>query len=276
MKYNEEEIKIIRNDQIEYLQFKRLLKYPDINHAYVFKTHDMNFRVGKDFRLIEQVKDNLKIMCDNCGFKYETIVRPDYNHSNNVAVIDRVDISEEVPELRGKRFINTDSLITDKKDITIMSTNADCNILFMYDPVKDVIANVHAGWKGTFDKIAPNAAKKMISTFGCNPKDIEVYLCPSIRKCHFEVDDDVKEICENNFRYTGRLDEIINIGEVKEGKQKYLIDTVLINKILLDEVGILPQNIVDCEICSVCEKEKIHSKRAEGFYFGLGGAFISK
>lgn len=276
MNFNKDEVLISDNGKIEYLQFKRLLKYPNVNHAYIFKTYDMNFRVGQNFRLIEQVKHNLKIVCDNCGFKYETIVRPDYNHTNNVAVIDMVDTSDEVPELKGKRFIDIDTLITDKKDITIMSTNADCNLLLVYDPVKSVIANIHAGWKGTFDKIAKNAIEKMISTYDCNPKDIEVYFCPSIRKCHFEVDEDVKEICENNFRYTGRLDEIISIGEIKEGKQKYLIDTVLINKILLENVGILPQNIVDCEICSVCEKDKIHSRRVEGFYFGLAAAFIAK
>ena len=276
MNYNENEIEIIQKPDIDYIQFKRLLRYPNINHAYILKTHDMNFRVGKDFRLIDQVKSNLKIMCDNCDFKYETIVRPDYNHSNNVSIINEVDISEEIPELRGKRFIDTDALITDKSDITLMSTNADCNLILLYDPIKQVIANVHAGWKGTFNKIVKNTVEKMIEEYKCNPKDIEAYFCPSIRKCHFEVEDDVKEICEKNFEYTGRLDEIISIGEIKEGKQKYYIDTVLINKILLDEVGVLSNNIVDSEICSICNKDLIHSRRAEGFYFGLGAAFITK
>ena len=276
MIYNENDILITKKEKIEYLQFKRLLEHKEINHAYIFKTHDMNFRVGKDFRLIDQVKSNLKIMCENCNFKYETIIRPDYNHSNNVSIINEVDISEEVPELRGNRFINTDALITDKENITIMSTNADCNILLIYDPIKKVIANVHAGWRGTFDKIVKNTVLKMIEVYNCNPQDIEVYFCPSIRKCHFEVDEDVMNICKEKFEYTNKLDEIISKGEIKEGKQKYYIDTILINKILLFEEGILEKNIVDSNICSVCNQDKIHSKRAEGFYFGLGAAFITK
>ena len=206
-------IKVVDNGKIEYIQFKKLLNYKNINHAYILKSYDMNFRVGKDFRLIEKVKNNLKIVSDNLGFDYNTIIRPDYNHSNNVSIVDQV---VDGPELKGERFINTDALITDKKKITIMSTNADCNLLLMYDPVKDVIANVHAGWRGTFDRIVENAVKCMISDFGCDPENIEVYFSPSIRKCHFEVEDDVKNICEEKFSYTGQINEIISIGEIKE------------------------------------------------------------
>lgn len=185
-----------------------------------------------------------------------------------------MDNSEEIPELRGKRYQDVDGLITDKKDITIMATNADCNLIILYDPVKKIIGNIHAGWRGTFDRIISNAIKLMKTQYDCNPQDVEAYLCPSIRKCHFEVDTDVKELCEEKFRYTEKLNDIISIGEIKDGKQKYNIDTVLINELLLEEEGILKSNIVDCGICSVCNKELIHSKRAEGLEFGVGSSFI--
>ena len=158
----------------------------------------------------------------------------------------------------------------------MMSTNADCNLILMYDPVKMVVGNIHAGWRGTFGKIALNAVNKMKSAFNSNPQDILCFLCPSIRKCHFEVDEDVMEHCRKEFAYTKMLDEIIEIGKIKDGKQKYFIDTVLINKILLEEAGIKPTNIIDSGICSVCCSQKIHSKRAEGECFGLGAAFIGK
>ncbi len=269
MEFENENLKHIDTGKIEFLQFKRLLEHNEVNHAYVLSTHDMNFRIGKDFRLIEQVKDNLRVVCDECGFKFETIVRPDYDHTNNVDVIDFVDTSEEVPELKGKRFLCTDGLVTDKKEITMMSTNADCLLILLYDPIKKVIGNVHAGWRGSFGKISKNAVSKMVEEYGCNPKDIEAYFSPSIRKCHFEVEDDVKTLCEDIFAYTGRIDEIIEKGEIKENKQKYLIDNVLINKILLTESGLKESNIVDSGICSVCHKDKVHSRRAEGLNFGL-------
>lgn len=130
------------------------------------------------------------------------------------------------------------------------------------------------GWRGTFEKIASNAIQKMKKEFNSNPGDIICCLCPSIRKCHFEVDEDVANKCREIFNYTGKLDEIILIGEKKEGKQKYYIDTIIINKILLLEQGILPENIVDSGICSVCHSDKIHSRRADGVNFGLGCSLI--
>ena len=272
---NENVIKITKTSEVDFLQFKRLLNYKNVNHAYILKTHNMSFRCGKDFRMIEDVKNNLKIVSKNCKIKYETIVRPDYEHTNNVDIVENVDISDEIPEIRGKRFQNTDALITNKKDITLMSTNADCNLILLFDKKNNVIANVHAGWRGTFNKIVVNAVEKMIKTYNSDPKDIEAYFCPSIRKCHFEVDEDVKKLCEDIFSYTGRISEIISKGEVKDGKQKYFIDTVLINTILLKELNILDENIVDCEICSVCMKDLVHSRRAEGEYFGLSTALIS-
>ena len=271
-----EVITYVKRNDIEYLQFRRLLEYPEVVHAYVLKSHDMSFRLGTNFRHIESVKANIKKVCKELDIPEETIVRPDYNHTANVRVVDFVDNSTGIPDISGKRFKDVDGLITDKENITMMSTNADCCLILIYDPVKKIVGNVHAGWRGTFDKIALNAINLMKETYNSNPKDILCFLCPSIRKCHFEVDEDVKTMCEKAFEYTNKLDLIIEKGEVKEGKQKYFIDTVLINKLLLEEAGVLPENIVDSGICSVCESEHIHSRRAEGEFFGLGAAFIGR
>ena len=68
-------------------------------------------------------------------------------------------------------------------------------------------------------------------------------ICPSIRKCHFEVKEDVKNLCEKIFAYTKRLDEIIEyIGKDENQVDKWKIDTVLITKILLLECGIKEEN----------------------------------
>ena len=44
----------------------------------------------------------------------------------------------------------------------------------------------------------------------------------------------------------------------------------------MEEAGVAPENIIDSEICSVCDSNIIHSKRAEGDFFGLGALFIGK
>ena len=111
----------------------------------------------------------------------------------------------------------------------------------------------------------------MIDKFNCQPENIIVCISPSILKCCFEVEDDVVSLFKEAF---DNIDEDITLGDVKEGKQKYNIDTVLLNKIMLTDKGILMENIIDSGVCSVCNSEKIHSRRAEGINFGLGAALI--
>ena len=168
-----------------------------------------------------------------------------------------------------------DGLITNKDEVVLATTNADCILLMFYDPNKNVIANIHSGWRGTFQKIAINTVNKMIKEYNCDPQDIICCICPSIRKCHFEVEDDVKDMCVEIFGYTNKTNEFIKNNGVKDGKNKWLVDTIMINKIMLKEIGLVAENIIDCDICSVCNKEFIHSYRAEGAVYGLGTAIIS-
>ena len=65
-----------------------------------------------------------------------------------------------------------DGLITDKKDNVLSLTFADCTPLYFYDPVKNVIGNVHSGWKGTYQEIAKMAVKSLVQNYDINPKDL--------------------------------------------------------------------------------------------------------
>lgn len=246
---------------IEYIQFKKLLEF-GIKHAYTLKGKNINFRSNS-----KEEKESYSKIYEAIGLDVNTLVKPLQNHTSNVKCIDRVWKKEDLS--------NTDGLITDKKGIALTSTNADCILLLFYDPVKKVIANVHSGWKGTFQKIGEKAVIKMITNYKCKPEDIYCFISPSIRKCHFEVDEDVKELCENIFSFTGKTEEFIEKGKVVNNKQKYMLDTVLINRILLTNIGLKNEKIIDCDICSVCNSDKINSYRVEGKDFRLATAIIS-
>lgn len=66
------------------------------------------------------------------------------------------------------------------------------------------------------------------------------------------------------FLLHGQTDSFIEKADIVDGKQKYKIDTVLINKILLKELGIKEKNIIDSNLCSVCNQNILYSYRAEG------------
>ena len=263
----------VQKEDIEYIQFRKLLKYREIAHCYTLKKLDFGFHqnVGK---YMENVKTSYDKICKEIGIQRKDIVRPIQTHTNHVMVVENK-VNKDEMDICLNRYQDIDGVITNKSKLGLSTTNADCILFLFYDPVKQVIANAHSGWKGTFSKIAVEVIKKMEETYHSDPRDIICCMSPSIRKCHFEVDDDVKELCENIFQYTNRLDEIIKVGRIVEGKQKYLIDTILINQILLEDMGIKTENIIDSKICSVCEPERIHSKRASGTNtWGLGTAII--
>ena len=258
----------VKNGDVEYLQFRKLLEYRDlITHAYGLKKLDYRTHLEND------ALNSYEKLFDKLNINIKTLVKPIQEHTNNILNIYEKQ-NKNGPDIMLDYLKGFDGTITDKTGITLATTNADCILIIFFDPIKKVICNIHSGWRGTFKKISKNAIEKMKSEYGCNPENIIACICPSIRVCHFEVDEDVMQMCKEIFAYTNRLDEIIRVGEVKDGKQKYNIDTVLITKILLEDEGILAKNIIDSEICSVCCSEKVYSRRADGGNFGLGTAII--
>lgn len=266
----------IKKGDTEFLQFRKLLEYKDvINHAYSLGTK-LNFRtstINKE-KLPEQEYEaaikSYKKICSSINCNYINLVKTNQEHTNCVKIVEKK-IKTAEPDFNLEKYYKTDGLITNKKNIILSTTNADCILLLFFDPVKKVIANTHSGWKGTIQRIAVKTVEKMIKEFECNPKDIICCICPSIRKCHFKVHKDVQEPFYNEFKELKEINEII---VPVENENRWSIDTVRINQIILEQVGLKKENIIDCGICSVCNSDLIHSYRVEKEVYGLETALI--
>lgn len=262
----------IKDKQMEYLQFRKLLKYKDIiSHGYSLGI-DKNFRTAranKDKISIEEFEKavkSYKTFCQSLDIEYNNIVKTNQQHTDNV---ESIEIKNTLGSPDFEAFKNTDGFITKTRDIALSTTNADCILIMFFDPEKQVIANVHSGWKGTLKRISVKAVEKMQKEYDSKPENIIACMCPSIRKCHFEVDKDVYELFYNEFQDI----DLKNIIEKKDNK--WYIDTILINETILLRAGLIKENIVDSGICSVCNKNLIHSFRAEGVGYGLNTAIIT-
>lgn len=263
----------VKKEGVEFLQFRKLLEYSDkINHAYCLGI-DKNFRTETlaHTPLSDEEKEkainDYKNLTEAINSDYNHVVKARQKHTKNVKC---VTCKEDVPEFCSEKYENTDGLITNKPEIMLSTTNADCILLLFYDPVKNVIANTHSGWRGTLQRISVETVSKMQKEYNSNPNDIICCMCPSIRKCHFEVGQEVKEEFTNEFKELN-INEFIQ--EV-EPNQKWNIDTIYINKQILAKTGLQENNIIDSGICSVCECNQVHSYRAEGEKYGLATAII--
>jgi len=155
---------------------------------------------------------------------------------------------------------NCDALITNQKNIMLTILTADCVPILLFDKKQNVISAIHAGWKGTEQKILYKTIEKMKEIFNSNPKDILASIAPSIGKCCYEVDWNVAK----HFKDTENAYE--NRGE------KQMLDLPYVNKVQLLQAGIDEHNIELSNVCTACEVEEYFSYRKEK---GCSGRFMS-
>ncbi|MCI8272569.1 MAG: peptidoglycan editing factor PgeF [Clostridia bacterium] len=261
----------VKKDGIEYLQFRRLLKYSNIiNHAYSLGIDREYSTNTSDIDKYEEIIKNYDELCTAIGIDYRNLVKTNQTHTKNVICINEK-INKETPDFNLKQYNDIDGSTTDKRNLILTTTNADCILLLFFDPVKKAIANVHSGWRGTLQKISVQAIKKMEQEYNSDPKDIICCICPSIRECHFEVDKDVQEPYYNEFKELEGIDKLILHDKERN---KWNIDTVGINKEILKLEGLKEENIIDSGICSVCNSDIIHSYRAKKENSGRAIAII--
>lgn len=268
----------IEKDGVQYIQFKKLLEYKDIiTHAYSigvnvnFRTARINKQALPENEYKKAIQD-YKNLCDNIGLDYKNVVKTNQQHTDEVKIVTEKE-NKDFMDINLEKYSQTDGLITNKSKFVLSTTNADCILLLFFDPITKTIANVHSGWKGTLQRISVKTIEKMKKEFNCMPENIICCICPSIRKCHFEVDKDVKEQFENEFKDIN-ISNSIEIMDKQPNKEKWNIDTVLINKILLKKEGLIEENIIDSGICSMCNSDIIHSFRVEKENYGLETALI--
>ncbi len=216
------------NKESNYVTFPKLDNQNIIN---LYTAKPFNFRacLVSD----KEIKQNYIDIQNSLNYNFSKIIKPNQNHTNIVKVVTKENINEV--------FEDVDGLITNLKNVALVTSLADCQGILLYDKEKQVIGNIHSGWKGTLNKIIINAIDLMISTYTSNPENIEVYITPSIEKCCFEVDNDIKELFINNFKEID-INNFITIGDIKDNKQKYFIDTIEINKAIMLTKGIKEEN----------------------------------
>lgn len=212
---------------------------------------------------LQNVNLNLKIICNEIGVNFLDLVYSKQSHTDNILVID----SNNINSIREKGVCDIDALVTNVPGIPLMMFFADCVPIFVLDPVMKVIGIVHSGWKGTVLRIIQKTLSVMETTYGTKLVNCLIGIGPSIQKDCFEVDNDVASKFEQEFN--GYKDFVIS----KSGS-KYYIDLWEINKRMLIESGILPQNITISNMCTKCNKEFFFSHRRDNTKRGSMSAII--
>jgi YfiH family protein len=247
---------------LDLFTFKNFNTYSTLVHGVSTKTSLHPYDLSLAFHTGEEVENILsnrgtlrKQVTKNNSFNF---VLAQQTHSDNIYVVKQ-------KETRGWESMedaiqNCDALITDIKGVMLAVLTADCVPILLYDKEKEVVAAIHAGWKGTKSNIAYKTVQKMTEHFGSNPKDIIAGIAPSIGSCCYEVS---KDVADHFFAYPKSLTAL---------KDKYMLDLPYLNKEQLIHAGLDEKNIEMSNICTACEVEKYFSYRKEQ---GCSGRFMS-
>jgi YfiH family protein len=84
-----------------------------------------------------------------------------------------------------------DALITAEPGLLLAIRTADCVPILLADPVRRVVAAVHAGWRGTVAGILTQTLGQMRAEYETKPTDVVAAIGPSIGPCCFEVGPEV-------------------------------------------------------------------------------------
>jgi len=196
---------------------------------------------------------NLNNVCKEIGFTRQNAVCVYEDHTDKVVVITK----ENKDSFLFDKHHNLvyDAMITNEKNIPLVITIADCNAIVMYDTKKNVVANIHSGWKGTTQKIYLKVIDKMKAEFGSNEKDIICIFSPAIQSCCWKTKD--KKLVKSLSKYWDYQDEYVT--EYDDGfigvNFPYVIQKDLI------AAGVKKENIYNPNICTCCNSDTFFSYR---------------
>ncbi|AEX85812.1 uncharacterized protein, YfiH family [Marinitoga piezophila KA3] len=232
---------------LKFLTFSHFEKFNNLFHLFTTRIYKNTNDFNLNKRLLDsdiQIKNNYSTLCRIFNIPPENLVFSDQVHDNKIKIITQN--SDSIKEI--------DGLITNEKNIFLVTYYADCTPIYFYDYKKEIIALAHSGWKGTLKRIAQKTINTMVTNFNSNPSDILVGIGPSIGPESFEVKDDVKSLFEKEFNYN---DIIIR----KSGK--IYIDIWKTIKYQLIESGIPENNIESSNLDTYKRADLFFSYRKE-------------
>ena len=260
MIHNSETIKRIERDGVPFLQFPVFEPYPLV-HGFStrlggvsggdFATMNMSFTRGDE---IGDVKENYRIFARAVGYDVRELVLSDQVHSTNILRVGADACGQVFQEERSIREV--DGLVTDEKNVVLMTFFADCVPLLFYDPVKRAIGNAHSGWRGTVQKMGRCMVESMVREFGSRPEDILAVVGPSICQKCYEVSREV--ICEFDEAFDKKYRKQLYY---EKPNGHYQLDLWTANRIVLEEAGISPENISVSGVCTYENPGELFSHR---------------
>ena len=140
-----------------------------------------------------------------------------------------------------------DAVWSDAPGTAVGVVTADCVPALLYSPRAKAVAAVHAGWRGSAERITQRVASDL------GAADLVAAIGPHIGACCYEVDAPVRERLAMADAYTPASREA-----------HWMLDLFAVNRAQLIAAGVAPAHVERVGGCTGCDAERYHSYRREG------------
>ena len=226
-----------------FFRFQELENIPGFVHLFTCRPADS---VMTDAGKSDEVASPEQILLENLGVELEQLIFLRQVHSARV-------VSHPPTCSAGSRVTevkSADGVITLSQGQFPVIRTADCLPILIVLPEQRRLCALHAGWRGTRDRITAKGLRQFLELTGVESKELVVALGPAIRKCCYEVGPEVREQYEEKGHDSEHL-----FSETH-------FDLIQANVNQLRDLGV--SQIVDSGMCTSCRTDLFYSYRKEG------------
>lgn len=201
-----------------------------------FDSLNVSYGVGDDSTLVARNRARIKTFLG-----LECLVSARQVHEDRI-------LSLFAPQAMDCEHAGFDALITNQPGVGLLIQQADCQAVVLHDPVRRVVANVHAGWRGSVANIIMKTIARMASDFGSDPALLHAAISPSLGPC-----------CAEFVNFRAELPTEFHRDQVSAAH----FDFWAISRRQLQEAGVPASHISTAAVCTRCDANYF-SYRREG------------
>jgi YfiH family protein len=225
----------------------------------VYASLNLGYNSGDDRSLVDA---NRRLLYQSLSLGEPQVSRMNQVHGDRVLVI------RSTAALNGPEVPDADAQVTALPHVALLCLLADCQGIYLFDPVQRVIGVAHAGWRGTVAGIAGKCAGTMGSEFGSRASNLRAVLSPSAGPCCYEVGAEVQKAFRDRFptSYCEMLRPSV--------ENKWKLNLWQANIRILQEAGLARENITVSGLCTICRQDLFYSYRGSAGKTGRMAALL--
>jgi polyphenol oxidase len=190
-------------------------------------------------------------------------------HGNRVLTPE--EINAETLDLEENKLACADAILSDRSQQAVWVASADCTPALIGDVQTGRVAAIHAGWRGTAQRIIPEAIARFVE-FGSVLENLRVAMGPAIAGEVYQVAEQVAVEVGMSLFQNERLDTTKAILEALQAmpdppisedsqRDRVRLDVRRVNYLQLLNLGIRPEQIAIAPYCTFQQPEYFFSYR---------------